>query len=44
MAYIIFTGLAMLALTLAALLQRRARVWPREGHGSTYFARPDLRQ
>jgi hypothetical protein len=41
---IILTGFVMLALTLAALAQRRERAWPREGHGATYFARPGLRQ
>jgi hypothetical protein len=44
MGYIAIVGLAMLALTLAAVVQRRERPWPREGHGVTYFARPSLRQ
>ncbi len=44
MAYIILIGLAMLALALATMLQRRERPWPREGHGATYFSRPALRQ
>lgn len=44
MAYIMIIGLAALGLTLPALVQRRERAWPREGHGATYFARHSLRQ
>lgn len=42
--YLVLGGLAMPIVALVALAERRARPWPREGHGATYFSRPGLRQ